>query len=174
MVADPPSSFVSEWVARVAGPAPRQRALDVAMGRGRHTLLLARRGYRAFGVDRNFDAVQDARERAAGEALEIITWCADLEISDLPRAQFELLVVTRYLQRDLFPAIRNTVAPGGMVLYETFTEAQRALGWGPRSPVHLLKPGELRSSFDGFDVLFYEEVNAPEAVARLVARRPHA
>ena len=58
------------------------------------------------------------------------------------------------------------------MLYETFTVNQRQLGFGPTSPDHLLQPGELRQLFEGFDVLFYEEVLAPEAVARIVARRP--
>jgi hypothetical protein len=57
------------------------------------------------------------------------------------------------------------------VLYETFTTAQRALGTGPKSPDHLLEPGELRQRFEGFEELFYEETTAPEAVARIVARR---
>ncbi len=81
-----------------------------------------------------------------------------------------MIVVTRYLQRNLFHALRGAVRPGGVVLYETFTTAQRALGTGPTSPDHLLEPGELRRAFDGFEVLFYEEVTAPEAVARIAAR----
>ena len=88
------------------------------------------------------------------------------------RGGVRLLVVTRYLQRDLFDSIRAAVIPDGVVVYETFTVHQRALGWGPTSPAHLLEPGELRARFDGFDILFYEEVIEPEAVARLVARRP--
>jgi hypothetical protein len=98
-------------------------------------------------------------------------WCADLTQHPLPSTRFDLIVVTRYLQRDLFPALRAAVRPGGVVLYETFTTAQRALGWGPASPDHLLESGELLRSFEGFEVLFYEEVSAPEAVARLAARR---
>jgi len=50
-------------------------------------------------------------------------------------------------------------------------EIRRALGTGPKSPDHLLEPGELRRRFDGFEVLFYEEVSAPEALARIAARR---
>ncbi len=57
------------------------------------------------------------------------------------------------------------------MLFETFTEAQRAHGRGPTSPDHLLAPGELRARFDALEVLFYEEVVEPEAVARIVARR---
>jgi hypothetical protein len=53
-------------------------------------------------------------------------------------------------------------------MYETFTVYQRAYGRGPTSPDHLLAPGELKARFDGFDVLFYEEVTSPDAVARFV------
>ena len=82
-----------------------------------------------------------------------------------------LVLVTRYLQRDLCRALGETLTADGVIVYETFTEAQRRLGKGPTSPDHLLQPGELRRAFSDLDVMFYEEVFAPEAVARLVARR---
>lgn len=168
-----PSAFVDDWVARLAGvvPAPR-RALDLAMGRGRHALPLARAGYRTFGVDVSLDAVRDAMMTAAADGVIVRAWCADLTEHPLPTARFELVVVSRYLQRDLFPALRAAVARGGAIVYETFTTAQRALDTGPRSADHLLEPGELLREFQSFDVLFYEEIATPEAVARLVARRP--
>jgi hypothetical protein len=90
----------------------------------------------------------------------------------LPRDRFEALLIARYLQRDLFGPIRDAVTPGGIVLYETFTSHQRAHGVGPKSADHLLRPGELRQRFAGFEVLFYEEVLAPEALARIAAKRP--
>ena len=142
------------------------------MGRGRHALLLARRGFDTFGVDLNFDAVKDARQKAASEGLHIHGWCADLTVSRLPVRAFDIVVVTRYLQRDLFPAIKESLTAGGCVIYETFTVAQRVLGTGPTSADHLLRPGELPLAFSDWDVMFYEEVDRPEAVARLVARRP--
>jgi SAM-dependent methyltransferase len=171
-----PSPFVESWISELAVPAP-QRALDVAMGRGRHALLLARHGFQTFGVDVKCDAVHDAMESAAREGLVIRGWCADLTVSPLPVGAFDVVVVARYLQRDLFDAIKASLRPRGCVIYETFTVAQLAHGVGPKSPNHLLKPGELRSIFADWDVLFYEElddveVDAPEAVARLVARRP--
>jgi SAM-dependent methyltransferase len=179
------SRFAAGWIGQLAPgdrsrqPAPvrdslhrRPRALDLAMGRGRHALLLARHDFQTFGVDVKFDAVRDAVRAAAIEDLTVHGWCADLTVFPLPAATFDLVVVTRYLQRDLFPAIRGAVKPGGCVIYETFTVLQPALGVGPTSPDHLLEPGELRELFAGWDVLFSEEVAAPEAVARLVARRP--
>jgi SAM-dependent methyltransferase len=166
-----PSGFVAEWIAALA-PLGSQRALDVAMGGGRHALLLARHGFHTFGVDLNFDAVREAMLVATREGLQIRGWCADLTVSRLPARAFDVVVVTRYLQRDLFPSIRESLTMGGCVIYETFTIAQRKLGTGPTSPDHLLQPGELLSTFDGWDVRFYEEVDGTEAVARLVAKRP--
>jgi tellurite methyltransferase len=167
------SAFVAEWIARLRPPRTEHasRALDVAMGRGRHAVALAQAGFETFGVDLRFDAVRDAQRAADAAGVRLHVWCADLTRYPLPRAQFDVIVLTRYLQRDLFGALRTAVRPGGVVLYETFTTAQRALGRGPTSPDHLLEPGELLKSFEGFEVLFYEEVSAPDAVARLAARR---
>jgi SAM-dependent methyltransferase len=160
-----------EWIARAgAGGGATRRALDVAMGRGRHAVLLARAGFRTFGVDLKLDSVREAIEAGRREGVPVAGWCADLTRHALPRARFDLVVVSRYLQRDLFADLTASLAPGGIVIYETFTTAQRALGRPPTSPDHLLEPDELRRRFDGFDVLFYEEVLAPDAVARLVAR----
>jgi tellurite methyltransferase len=165
------SPFVADWIPKLARDQS-SRALDLAMGRGRHALALARNGFQTFGVDVKLDAVRDAVGAAAVEHLTVRGWCADLTMFPLPPAAFDLVVVTRFLQRDLFPSIRGAIRPGGYVIYETFTVLQRALGVGPTSPDHLLEPGELRALFDGWDVLFDEEVTAPEAVARLVARKP--
>jgi len=164
-----PSPFIVDWLPRVS----RGDVLDVAMGRGRHAVPLARAGFRVFGVDIKLDAVRDAIAASHAEGFRVHAWCADLTEHPLPAARFDLVVVSRYLQRDLFPALRSAVVPGGVVLYETFTTAQRALGRGPTSPDHLLDPGELRSRFDaaGWELLFYEETLEPEAVARLAARK---
>jgi tellurite methyltransferase len=163
--------FIAEWIARLAPPhGTFGSALDVAMGRGRHAVALASAGFRVFGVDARFDAVRDATLRANAAGLRVNGWCADLTQHPLPSSRFDVIVVTRYLQRNLFHALKAAVRPGGVVLYETFTTTQRALGTGPTSPDHLLEPGELLRAFEGFEVLFYEEVAAPEAVARIAAR----
>jgi len=170
-----PSPFIESWIAALAGQTRLpQRALDVAMGRGRHARLLALHGFRTFGVDVKYDSVRDAVASAAREGLVIRGWCADLTVSPLPVAAFDVVVVARYLQRDLFAALKASLAPRGCVIYETFTLAQLALDAGPTSPDHLLQPGELQSLFAGWDVRFYEEVDRPDAVARLVARRPES
>ena len=174
-----PSPFIVEWIERIArergastrlGAGADVRALDVAMGRGRHALPLARAGFRTFGVDAQLEAVRAAIAAGRREGVRVEGWCADLTQHPLPREWFDVVVVCRYLQRDLFPALREAVAPSGIVIYETFTTHQRMLGRPPTSPDHLLEPGELQRRFDGFEVLHYEELLAPDAVARLVAR----
>jgi SAM-dependent methyltransferase len=167
-----PSPFVVQWAPRVVvkRPAP-QRALDVAMGRGRHIETLAGAGFEIYGIDRDWSALSGAI--ALGRELEVPVkaWCLDLTTGPLPSGRFDLVLVTRYLQRDLTASLCEAVRPGGFLVYETFTRDQVQHRWGPRSPDHLLAPGELRSMFARLTVVFYEEVNESEAVARLVARR---
>jgi 2-polyprenyl-3-methyl-5-hydroxy-6-metoxy-1,4-benzoquinol methylase len=165
------SPFIVEWIERIARDGRgEKRALDVAMGRGRYAVMLARAGFRTFGVDIKADAVHDAMMTAMADGVRVNGWCADLARHPLPKARFDVVLVSRYLERDLFPALREAVTRDGVVLYETFTTAQRAKGTGPRSADHLLEPGELLRRFDGFDVLFYEEATEPDAVARIAAR----
>src|SRR3954454_7564021 len=110
-----PSPFVVDWASRVrAATAGTPRALDVAMGTGRHAVPIAGAGFRTFGVDRRLDAVREARRAAAAAGVALGAWCADLTQHPLPRDRFDLVVVTRYLQRDLFPSLADALVPGGL------------------------------------------------------------
>src|SRR3954471_11041957 len=122
-----PSPFIVDWSERIARERGGGRALDVAMGHGRHALPLARAGFTTLGIDADFDAVREAVTAARREALRVHGWCADLTQYPLPRRRFDVVVVSRYLQRELFDDLRRCVAAGGTVIYETFTTAQRAL-----------------------------------------------
>jgi SAM-dependent methyltransferase len=169
---NPPSPFVSRWITSLALEFPRGRALDVACGRGRHALALAAAGFRTVAVDWQLDALIHARDAAGASGLDLSLACADLTAMPLPIDRFHVIVVARYLDRRTFPSMRRSLVPGGVLVYETFTENQLRYGRGPRSPDHLLAPGELRMMVRGMDVLFDEEVCAPDAVARIAARRP--
>jgi hypothetical protein len=134
-------------------------------------LALARAGFCTFGVDRNLDSIRSAIRSAEAAGVTLRCWCADLTRIPLPADMFDVIVVTRYLQRDLFPALREAVVPGGVVLYETFMATPRVRERGPTSPDHLLESGELMRLFDGFDVLAHIETPPPEAVASVAAQR---
>ena len=124
-------------------------------------------------LDALMTAGQAGRAGQAGQAGSgsIALACVDLTTYPLPRSRFDVVVVSRYLDRALFPALRDALVPGGVLLYETFTERQLRHGRGPTSPAHLLRPGELRMLVRGMDVLFDEEVSEPDALARIAARR---
>ena len=62
-------------------------------------------GFASSESTREFEAVRDALAQASTRGLVIRGWCADLTRFPLPRARFELIVVSRYLQRDLFPSL---------------------------------------------------------------------
>jgi tellurite methyltransferase len=167
-----PSPFVEAWVPRLAAVLPpAARALDLAMGHGRHVPTLAAAGFRTFGVDSSWALVREAAGDADQRGTTLLAFCADLTQHPLRRGWFDLVLVTRYLDRERLPDIKAAIAPGGFIIYETFTEQQRALGWGPTSPAHLLRPGELAARFADFEVICSQETARPEAVARLVARQ---
>ena len=162
---------------------PRGRALDVAMGEGRHALHLAAEGFRVTGIDRDAAAVAGVIARARARGLEIDARVADLEREGSALVEpgaFSLVVNVNYLQRDLLPRLRAALAPGGWILFETFTlEQPRVSRTGrPSNPDFLLRPGELRACFEGLSVVEYEEGVFPtgdgdrKAVARLAAFRP--
>lgn len=171
-VAIPASPFVARWVTRLAAAGPSgRRALDIATGRGRHALAMAAAGYRVLAIDIQLASLRAAADEARTRGLSVSLVCADLTAITIPVARFSLVIVSRYLDRQAFPMLLGSLETGGVLVYETFTERQLQHERGPRSPDHLLRPGELRRFAVGMDVLFDEEVTEPDALARLVARR---
>ena len=121
---------------------PRGRqALDLACGRGRHSRLLAAGGWPVLAVDRDAAALAELRGVAG-----VTTACLDLEGETWPLAgrQFFGIVVANYLWRPRLPDLLALLAPGGVLIYETFMDGNAA--WGkPANPDFLLRPGELRA-----------------------------
>lgn len=133
--------------------------LDVACGRGRHTLFLARAGFRVHAIDRDADAIGSIQAAAREQGLDITCEIVDLETDpppDLGHARYDAVVVFSYLHRPLFPALLRALAPGGRLIYETFTIAQAARG-RPTNPAFLLHPGELRTLVEPLVVLHSRE-----------------
>lgn len=160
----------SAWVQRWAGALPAVgTALDLACGRGRHLRWLAARGLRCTGIDRDQAALAQA---PAG--VELV--CADIEAGPWPLAagrQFDLVLVTNYLWRPLWPQLLAAVGPGGMLVYETFAAGNETVG-KPSRPDFLLQPGELLQRCAALRVLGYEDgfLGGPSRfVQRVVAVR---
>ncbi|MBC5782424.1 class I SAM-dependent methyltransferase [Ramlibacter sp. USB13] len=162
----------SPWIARFAPLVPAGgTVLDLACGRGRHSRFFAARGHRVLGVDRDADAL--ATLQGIAETLQ-----ADIEGGPWPLAgrSFDAVVVTNYLWRPLFPRILEAVAPGGVLLHETFAQGNETVGKPSRADF-LLAPGELLHAYAGLRVVAYEDgflEDPPRYVQRIAAVREPA
>ncbi len=152
---------------RFAGRVPEAGpVLDLACGGGRHARLFLARGHPVTAIDRDLSGIADIIGAPGLETLEI-----DLENgSPFPLAgrRFAGVIVTNYLYRPLLPALAAAVAPGGMLIYETFARGNEKFG-RPRNPDHLLKPGELLEAVRGnLRVVAYEDTidQTPKPAAR--------
>lgn len=170
----PPSTWVLETLAMLPNDAT---LLDVAGGTGRHALPAARPGRVVVIADIAFEAV--ARARAANPML--IGVVADAPLLPFRAGAFNVVLVTNFLDRSIFPDLVSLLAPGGYLVYETYTVAheelvRRGLARGPQSPDYLLQPGELPTLARPLRTIEYLEVDVEDAAgrrccARLVARR---
>jgi tellurite methyltransferase len=182
-----PSPFLVESFPLLPAPHTRSRALDLACGAGHNAVWLAKHGWPVIAVD--FTAAALSRAAAHAAACQVraergalrplprqfsgmLLVDADLESAALPASAFHLILCFQYLDRAALPRIERALAPGGFLLYESFTEAQRQFAEGPRDPKHLFGSGELRDAFRSLEPLFYREWTAGRAMASLIARKP--
>ena len=157
---------------RVGGPkAGGPKALDLACGAGRNAVCLAEKGWDVTAFDISLEGLRKAQELARERGVEIKLLCVDLERALLPRNHFDLIICFFYLQRELFPEIKASLRPQGLVLYRTYTVDQLPFRGRPRHPLHLLQPQELLEAFRDFRVLHYQEVLRDRGVAQLIAQK---
>jgi tellurite methyltransferase len=151
--------------------------LDLACGDGHNGVFLAERGLDVTCCDISRDALERARALAGRRGVMVSLREADLErpgINPLGEGVYGAILVFHYLHRPLFPCIRKSLRPRGILVYETFTVEQAAFGL-PRNPDHLLQPGELRQAFADWEIIHSFEgfkENPIRAVAQLVCRKP--
>ncbi len=168
-----PSRWVVSWSRLIP---PGGAVLDVAAGGGRHARWLAARGHPVVALERDPAALDALREIAGVDARE-----ADLEGAPWPLpagAQFAAVVVTHYLHRPLWPHLIDALAPGGVLIYETFAQGNETVG-KPSNPAFLLAPGELLEAVRGrLTVVAFEDgfVAAPREafIQRICAVRDGA
>jgi SAM-dependent methyltransferase len=159
-----PSQWIQRWSHLMA---PTCSVLDVACGGGRHMQWLASQGHAALGIDRSAEALQLAQTHGR-------TLLADIENGPWPLTgqTFGAVVVTNYLWRPLWPQITDSVAPGGVLLCETFAQGNETVG-KPSRPDFLLRPGELLQvcTDAGLRVVAYEDgfLSSPERFVQRVA-----
>lgn len=156
----------------------RGRALDVACGLGGNALLLARQGLDTYAWDAAATAIEQLAERARAEVLPLTAEVRDVVAAPPEPESFDVVTVSRFLERALAPALAAALRPGGVLFYQAFTRT-RVGDRGPRSERFRLGDNELLSLFADLRILFYREEGRVGYLdrglrdeAQLVALRP--
>ncbi|MBD2857590.1 class I SAM-dependent methyltransferase [Spongiibacter sp. KMU-158] len=132
-------------------------ALDLACGLGGNAVYLAEHGFTVDAMDSSAVALQIIGEFATEKQLKINLIHRDVERGALlPANTYDVIAVSYFLFRPLFPALISTLKPGGLIYYQTFNRLRRDKG-GPRSPDFLLEVSELAAQFKELETLFYSE-----------------
>ena len=164
---------VSKFLTDNISLLPKGRVLDVAMGRGRNAVYLAKMGFQVEGIDVSHEAVNNAMELARISGVDIRGIEADLEGDySIKNDAYDVIICFNYLQRPLIPDIKNGLRIGGMIVYETFIVDQAQFD-KPRNPRYLLQHNELLRMFRDFRCLLYHEgiIDKRRAVAGIIAEK---
>ena len=175
-----PTQLLADWEAKLH----RGRALDVACGAGRNSLFLAAAGWQVDAIDISPVGLARAEKMAASRGLRIHWIEADLEVDAAPvlsRGRYDLIVMTRYVNRLLFPLLPASLVCGGTLICEQHLDSTEDVS-GPKSPDFRMRHNELLRAVTGnkgkdHRVLYYREglVTDPDgrdaALAQLVMRR---
>lgn len=153
-------------------------ALDLACGRGGNALLLAERGLQTWAWDISPRAIEQLNAQTAAKALPLMASVRNVEAEPPTAASFDVIIVSRFLNRGLCAALSKALRPGGLLFYQTFTVAKAQPG-GPSNPDYLLANNELLELFADLQLRVYREENCLGDIqqgfrneALLVAQKP--
>ncbi|MES2190208.1 MAG: class I SAM-dependent methyltransferase [Pseudomonadota bacterium] len=169
---EPASPWVQRWSHLVK---PGGSVLDVACGHGRHAKWFHDRGHAVTLVDKSRQAI---------ESIVLPTQSCKAVVADIENGpwpfvgwQFDAVVATNYLWRPLMPTLLASLAPGGILIYETFTQGNETVGKPSRSDF-LLEHGELLAVCTGLRIVAYEDgfqagpnADLPRFIQRIAAVR---
>lgn len=131
-------------------------ALDLACGRGANAVCLAENGLTVTAWDISSSALQHLSNKTKAKGLIINSECRDVSERPPEPDRFDVIVVSRFLDRTIIPAIRNAIKPNGLIYYQTFIK-DKVNETGPSNPDYLLDKNELLLFFKDWAIINYQE-----------------
>jgi len=131
-------------------------ALDLACGLGGNALFLAECGLQVQAWDISSVALEVLLQNAARKSLDIAIKQCKIDALAIPANTFDVIVVSRFLDRMLCNAIMAALRKHGLLFYQTFTQ-DKLNDEGPRNPNFLLRQNELLRLFEPLTTVFYKE-----------------
>ena len=131
-------------------------SLDLACGLGENALFLAEHGLKTYAFDISSVAIKKLQQQALQRKLVVHCQQQDIEKTPLAKNKFDVIVVSRFLSRDLSCEIMNALKLGGLLFYQTFTQAKISKT-PPNNPNYLLAENELLHLFSPLKIRYYQE-----------------
>ncbi len=131
-------------------------ALDLACGLGANALFLAKNNLKTHAWDISATALSKLNQNAKQKNLAITTKQVNIEPNSLPKNTFDVIIVSRYLDRILSNAIMESLKHHGLLFYHTFVQ-DKINSSGPNNPDYLLAKNELLQLFQPLSVVMYKE-----------------
>jgi SAM-dependent methyltransferase len=135
--ATPPSHTLMEvdFLEKALAPPPGACLLDIPCGSGRHSIELARRGYRMTGIDLSADFLNEAQARAAEAQIKLDLRQGDMRDPSLAVDTFDGAFCFGnsfpYLDRPgvatFLAALSRAIRPGGRLVIDTGCAAESIL-----------------------------------------------
>ncbi|MDJ1430804.1 class I SAM-dependent methyltransferase [Halostagnicola sp. A-GB9-2] len=154
---------------------PSGRALDVATGTGRNACFLAANGYDVDAIDVSDRALEIAEERADARGIDVNWIRADISEFDFEPERYDVITVSFFAALEVLPALKDALAPGGVLIYEHHLRSTDPIDIGPSSDRYRYRSNDLLRACLDLTILFYEEEIRIDdgdrlAVATLVGR----
>ncbi len=147
---------------------PKGTTLLFPMEEGRNAIFLAKNGFAVAGIDYSDAALQKAHRLARENQIKISGINADLEQYEFETGKYDVIIGLDLYRPRLVHQVKNGLKKNGVVLYTASmaTTAQMKAG---NAPSNVVKPGELKRLFEGFQIIHYHEDGE---LAHLIARKP--
>ena len=160
---------ISNWVKYCLDVLPSKNSyvLDLACGRGRHSIFLSNLGYNVLSVD------IDEYKLDCFNGKLIKKKVLDVEkLNNWPlvKKKFDAIIVTNFLNRKIFPKIIKSIKKEGYLIYETFSEGHQKIG-KPTNPQYILKPRELIRLTNKMQLIAYEDIYIDNPINHLYQQR---